>query len=218
MGNLPVKIKQMLKFLLWALEAVVVFVVFCNAVVYLSSRNYIYKNVADAPNSQTALILGAAVHSDGTLSSIFQSRVDEAIELYKAKKVSKILASGDNSTVDHNEVNPVRNYLLAKGIPDEVIFLDHAGFDTYSTMYRARDIFQVSSVIIVTQSFHLPRALFIARSLGLKAYGVSADEGPTPINNYVREVFADEKAVLDLVFHTKPKFLGDTIPISGKNS
>src|SRR6185295_18531017 len=97
------------------------------------------------------------------------------IELYKAGTVSKILVSGDNSTVSHNEVNPVRDYLLASGIPDRDIFLDHAGFDTYSTMYRARDIFGVASILIATQSFHLPRAVFIARALGVDAYGVDAD-------------------------------------------
>ncbi len=212
------KIKSLFKFLWWGAVSLFGFIFIVNSVVYFGSLNYIYTKVADVPKKQTALILGAAIHNDGTLSPIFQSRVDEAIELYQAKKVSKILASGDNSTVQHNEVNPVRNYLLAKGIPDSDIFLDHAGFDTYSTMYRARDIFQVSSMIIVTQSFHLPRAVFIARALGLEAYGVPADEGSTPFKNYFREIFADEKAVFDLVFHTKPKYLGDTIPITKESN
>lgn len=129
--------------------------------------------------------------------------------------MSKILVSGDNSSVTDNEVNPVRLYLLSHGVPDKDIFLDHAGFDTYSSMYRARDIFGVTSILITSQSFHLPRAVFIARELGIQAYGVNADVGHTFFNNYVREVFADEKAVFDLVFHTKPKYLGDPIPITG---
>ncbi|MCR4306378.1 MAG: YdcF family protein, partial [Candidatus Yonathbacteria bacterium] len=95
------------------------------------------------------------------------------------------------------------------------IFLDHAGFDTYSTMYRARDIFGVTSVLIATQSFHLPRAVFIARRLGIVAYGVNADVGHMLFRNYVREALANEKAVLNLIFHRKPKYLGDTIPIMG---
>ena len=161
------------------------------------------------------LIPGAAVLKNGALSSIFKDRVNTAIELYQAKKVSKILVSGDNSTISHNEVNPVRNYLLEKGVPDEDIFLDHAGFDTYSTMYRARDIFQVSSIIISTQSFHLPRSVFIARMLGINAFGISADVGHILFKNYIREIFANEKAVLELIFHIKPKFLGDVIPITG---
>ena len=152
---------------------------------------------------------------DGALSPIFIDRVDMAIKLYEAKKVSKILVSGDNSTVIHNEVNPVRLYLISKGIPDQDIFLDHAGFDTYSTMYRAKSIFGVSSMLITTQSFHLPRAVFIARELGIKAYGVNADVGHILFRNYVREMLADEKAVLDLMFNRKPKYLGDKIPITG---
>jgi SanA protein len=209
------KLKQFLIFLAWALGFAVLVIFIVNLVIHLKSAPYIYKNVSDVPNAQTALIPGAAVLKDGTLSAIFQDRVNEAIALYQAKKVSKILVSGDNSTVSHNEVNPVRDYLLQKGIPSEDIFLDHAGFDTYSTMYRARDIFQVSSVIIATQSFHLPRAVYIARSLGLNAYGISADKGNILFKNYFREVFADEKAVLDLALRIKPKFLGEVIPISG---
>ena len=129
--------------------------------------------------------------------------------------MAKILVSGDNSTVSHNEVNPVRLYLLSKGIPDEDIFLDHAGFDTYSSMYRARAIFGISSMLIATQSFHLPRAIFIARELGIDAYGVNADSGHILLRNYVRETFSDEKALFDIVFHTRPKYLGNTIPIMG---
>ena len=190
-----------------------IFIFIANLTIYLATQPYIHESAEDIPPAQTVLIPGAAVLGDGSLSPIFQDRVNMAIELYKAKKVSKILVSGDNSTVSHNEVNPVRDYLLERNIPDGDIFLDHAGFDTYSTMYRARDIFRVSSVIISTQSFHLPRAVFIARALGIKAYGISADRGHVLFKNYLREVFANEKAVFDLIFHTKPKFLGDAIPI-----
>lgn len=171
--------------------------------------------MSDAPNAEIVLVPGAAIFPNGALSSIFKDRADMAIRVYKAGKVSKILVSGDNSTVSHNEVNPVRNYLLEKGIPDEDIFLDHAGFDTYSSMYRSRDIFGVTSVLIATQSFHLPRSVFIARHLGITAYGVNADVGHILFRNYVREILANEKAMLDLIFHRQPKYLGDQIPITG---
>ena len=207
------KFKTLFKFFKWCILALLLFIVGTNVVIIAGSSRYRFEKVADVPERQTALILGAAVYKNGKLSPIFQSRVDTAIELYKAKKVSKILASGDNSTIEHNEVNPVRDYLLKKDIPDENIFLDHAGFDTYSTMYRARDIFKVSSIIIVTQSFHLPRAVFIARALGLEAYGISADNDDAPAKNYLREIFANEKAVFNLILHRKPKYLGETIPI-----
>ena len=193
----------------------IIFILVTNMVFYAGTRGYIYNDTTEAPNAEVALIPGAAVLEDGALSPIFIDRVDMAIKLYEAKKVSKILVSGDNSTVIYNEVNPVRLYLISKGIPDQDIFLDHAGFDTYSTMYRARDIFGVSSALITTQSFHLPRAVFIARRLGIKAYGVNADVGHILFSNNIREVFADEKAVLDLIFSRKPKYLGDKIPITG---
>jgi len=191
------------------------FVLATNLGMYVGTRAYIYKDAASAPNAEAALIPGAAILADGALSSIFIDRVDAAIALYRAGKVSKILVSGDNSTVSYNEVNPVRTYLILKGIPDEDIFLDHAGFDTYSSMYRARDIFGVTSILVTTQSFHLPRALFIARRLGIQAYGVNADAGRILFRNYVREALADEKAVLDLMLFRKPKYLGEKIPITG---
>jgi SanA protein len=207
--------RYLFRFIAVGCGAIIVFVFVTNAVIYFGTRAYIYETISDVPDARAAVIPGAAVFSNGVLSSVFKDRVDVAIKLYKTKKVSKILVSGDNSTVSHNEVNPVRLYLLDHGIPDRDIFLDHAGFDTYSTMYRARDIFRVDSIIITTQPFHLPRAVFIARRLGITAYGASADSGQLPTRNYIREIFADEKAVLDLMFGRKPKYLGDQIPITG---
>jgi SanA protein len=195
---------------------VIITVIFTiNLTIHIESKPYIYNEISKAPNAQVAIIPGAAVLSNHDLSPILKDRVGKAIQLYEAKKVSKILVSGDNSTVSYNEVNPVRIYLLNKGVLDQDIFLDHAGFDTYSTMYRARDIFKVSSALVVSQSFHLPRAVFIARQLGMDAYGVNADAGHILFSNYIREVFADEKAILDLIFHVKPKYLGEQIPITG---
>jgi SanA protein len=209
------KLKRFLFFLVSILGAIIVLIILSNLIINFGTKPFIYKNVGDAKVAQAVLIPGAAILANGNISSIFRDRVDKAIELYKAKRVSKILVSGDNSTIYHNEVNPVRIYLLDKDIPDEDIFLDHAGFDTYSSMYRARYIFQISSIIISTQSFHLPRAIFLARMLGINAYGISADQGHILFKNYFREIFADEKAVFDIIFHIKPKYLGDVIPITG---
>jgi len=201
--------KRLLSFIVFCLGILIIFILVTNIIIYVWTKAYIYNDATTAPKVDVVLIL-----RDGTLSPIFIDRVDMAIKLYEAKKVAKILVSGDNSTDSHNEVNPVRLYLLSKGIPDQDIFLDHAGFDTYSTMYRARAIFGVSSVLITTQSFHLPRAVFIARRLGMTAYGVNTDVGHILFRNNVREVFADEKAVFDLVFNRQPKFLGEKIPIT----
>lgn len=208
------EMRRPIRFAAWGFALLLMFVFVCNVVIYIGTRAYIYDGT-ESPNAQAALIPGAAIFENGALSSIFIDRVDMAISLYNAEKVSKILVSGDNSTVTHNEVNPVRLYLISKGIPDEDIFLDHAGFDTYSTMYRARDIFLVSSVLITTQSFHLPRSVFIARRLGIEAYGVNADVGHILFRNYVREALANAKAVLNLIFFRKPKYLGEQVPISG---
>ncbi len=208
-------VRRLTRLALISFGGLIVVVLICNAVIYFVSYPYLYADISNAPQAQAVLIPGAAILKNGQPSSIFIDRVDTAIALYQAKKVSKILVSGDNSTIFHNEVNPVRIYLLKKGIPDEDIFLDHAGFDTYSSMYRARDIFGIKSVLISTQSFHLPRAVFLARMLGLEAYGVRSDVGHILFRNYVREVLADEKAIIDLILHKKPKYLGDEIPIKG---
>ena len=186
--------------------------------IQIQTRPYIYATVADAPTTQVAMILGASVLADGTLSAVLKERVDKAIELYRAGKVSKILMTGDNSTLSHNEVEPVRRYLLAAGVLPEDIFLDHAGFDTYSSMYRARDVFDVTSVTIVSQPFHLPRAVYIARALGLQAIGVDAGSGEAFVYNTVREAPASIKAEIDLLFYRTPKYLGPEFPISGTGS
>lgn len=206
--------KHLFLFVVLSLGLLLGFVIVTNIVFYVGTKAHIYNDVAEVPSVEVALIPGASVSSDGVLSPIFIDRVNTAVRLYEAGKVSKILVSGDNSTDSNNEVNPVRLYLIREGIPDADIFLDHAGFDTYSTMYRARDIFGVTSLIVATQSFHLPRSVFIARRLGMEAYGLNADLGNILFRNNIREVLANEKAVFDLIFNRKPKFLGEKIPIT----
>lgn len=207
--------KPMLKISLLVVALLIACIIGVNVGVYVGTHAFMYNTASTTPQAEVALIPGAAVLKDGTLSPIFRDRVDAAIRLYVAGKVSKILVSGSNSTVAYNEVDPVRKYLIGKGVPPEDIFLDHAGFDTYSTMYRAGALFGVTSAIITTQSFHLPRSIFIARVLGIQAYGLNADSGNILLRNYVREIFADGKAVLDLLTHRMPKYLGEQIPIAG---
>ncbi len=178
-----------------------------------SVARYTYPSVEEVPQSNVALILGASVVR-GALSPILAARADMAIALYRKQKVSKILVTGDNGDLSYDEVTPVRKYLLDAGIPSRDIFLDYAGFDTYSSMYRARDVFNVESVTIVTQDFHLPRALWIARNVGLSAYGVVAG-GQGSTYAYVREIPASIKALGDTFFGRRPKYLGASIPLSG---
>ena len=207
--------RRLLSYGVWIAIVIAGVIITTNFGIYISTKPYLYDSGQSVPTAEAVLIPGAAIYGNGTLTPIFQDRVDTAVRLYDSKKVKKILVSGDNSTVSHNEVNAVLLYLRTKGIPDQDIFQDHAGFDTYSSMYRARAIFGVSSLLIATQSFHLPRSVFIARALGIKAYGVNADVGTVSFSNNLREMLADEKAVLDILTHRTPKFLGDTIPIMG---
>ena len=181
-----------------------------------SMAPYMFTTAAQVPPTQVAIVPGASVLF-GKPSPILAERADMAIELYDEGKVSKILVTGDNGELTHDEVNPVRRYLVSAGIPPDDIFLDHAGFDTYSSMYRARAVFDAQSVTIVTQDFHLPRAIFIARHLGLTAYGVVA-AGPGSFSDYVREVPASDKALWDLLVHRTPKFLGSPYPLTGSGT
>jgi SanA protein len=183
----------------------------------VSIARYIYPSVAAVPHAEAALVLGASV-SHGKPSPILGERADAAIALYQAGKVDKILVTGDNGELSHDEVTPVRNYLLQAGIPAGDIFLDHAGFDTYSSMYRAKAVFEADSLVVVTQDFHLPRALFIARHLGLQAYGVVAAGGERSLYDYLREVPASLKALVDIVARRSPKYLGAPIPLTGDGS
>lgn len=188
-----------------------------NHLVYKEGQGKIYDAEA-VPQKQVALVLGAGVHENGSLSDMFRDRNDVAIELYKSGKVQKILVSGDHGRKEYDEVNAAKEYLLSNGVEGKDIFLDHAGFDTYDSIYRARDIFQVDSMIIVTQGYHLPRALYIAKSLGMDAVGADAElrtYGREDYRNF-REKFAVAKACLDVASGAKPKFLGEAIPISGE--
>ncbi len=211
--------KYRLKYVLFALALIIILalMVFIASyiVIQIGSSNYIYSEVDKLPHAQVAVIPGAAILISGDISPVLRDREDMAINIYKKGLVQKILVTGDNSSLTYNEVNPMRNYLLKNGIPDKDIFLDYAGFDTYSSMYRARDVFMVESMIVVSQSFHLPRAVYIARSLGITAYGIVADRGSYLLRNDVRELFGDVKALANLIFDRQPKYLGNQIPITG---
>jgi SanA protein len=179
----------------------------------ISVSKYLYTSDFAIPQTQVAIVPGASVEN-GVPSPVLAARADAAIKLFQDGKVSKILVTGDNAEESYDEVNPVQKYLLAAGIPAQDIFLDHAGFDTYSSMYRAKVIFDATSATVVTQDFHVPRAVFIARALGMQAYGYDAG-GPSSIWDYVREIPASSKALLDIIDHRVPQYLGMPYPLSG---
>lgn len=179
---------------------------------------YIY-SAQDVPKADTVLVLGAYVFPDGKLSPMLEDRVTVGHALYVNGKVPKIIVSGDHGRTEYDEVNTMKDYLKSKGVAGQDIFMDHAGFSTYESLYRARDIFKVKKVIIVTQRYHLLRAVFIARELGLEAYGVASDKhdyGQVMAYYGVREMAARNKDFwMAKVIKPEPTFLGDAIPVFG---
>lgn len=163
------------------------------------------------------LVLGCQVKSNGVPSDMLADRLRRGVELYKADAAPKLLMSGDHGQTDYNEVRAMKQYAIDSDIVSSDIFMDHAGFSTYESMYRAKHIFEADKIIIVTQKYHLHRALHIARSLGIDAYGVAADyrsyTGQTARD--VREVLARIKDFGTGIFQPKPTYLGSVIPISG---
>ncbi len=171
-----------------------------------------------APEAHTAIVLGAYVYPEGDLSAMLEDRVSTAVELYQQGKVRKLLMTGDHGQESYDEVNQMRLYAERLGVPPEDIFMDHAGFKTYESMYRADRVFQVKSALVVTQHFHLARAVFLARSRGIDATGVIADRRPYYRVKYneLREIPARAKDYLQVhVTKPLPTFLGPIIPIEG---
>lgn len=182
--------------------------------VVVSSRIFIQPD--DLATAQAVLVPGASIVR-GEPSAMLAQRMDAAIALYRGHKVKKILVSGDNGESDYDEVTVMLQYLREHGVPDRDIFLDRAGFDTYSTMYRARHVFAANHLIIVTQDFHLPRAVFLARAMGMDAQGLVAGYGGSGWD-YLREIPATIKALLDVALHRQPKYLGAPVPLVGKGN
>lgn len=191
-------------------------IILINLNVASISQPYIFTDLQKLPDSQTVLVLGASVYRNQILSDMLKDRADTAIELYQAGKVKNFLVSGDNRQKNYNETAAMQKYLLGRGIPQDKIFLDYAGFDTYDSLYRARDVFQTKDLIIATQNFHLPRAVYIGRQLGMEVYGFPADKRlyRNVWLNILREKLANVKAWLDLNLSNKPQFLGQVIPMN----
>lgn len=163
------------------------------------------------------IVLGCKVGADGTPSHMLEDRLKQSVALYDLGAAPKLLMSGDHGTVDYDEVNAMKAFALERGIPTEDVFMDHAGFSTYETVYRARDVFCADKVIIVTQEYHLYRALYIAQSLGMEAYGVAADYRTYygQLSRDVREVLARVKDFGMCLVQPEPTYLGEAIPIWG---
>ena len=164
------------------------------------------------------IVLGCRVWSDNTPSAMLSDRLKRGVELYKAGAAPKLLMSGDHGREDYDEVNVMRKYAEEEGVDSKDIFTDHAGFSTYETMYRAKEVFKAKKVIIVTQSYHLYRAVYDAEKLGLEAVGVASYErdydSKQPYRD-MREIAARCKDFIYCIFKPKPTYLGEVIPING---
>ena len=163
------------------------------------------------------IVLGCQVKEDGTLSHMLRDRVEQGLTLYRQGAAPKLLMSGDHGTAGYDEVNAMKGYAVDAGVPSEDVFMDHAGFSTYETVYRAKEIFEADKVVIVTQEYHLYRALYIAEKLGIEAYGVPSDfhvYGGQSMRD-AREVLARCKDWLMCIFKPEPTYLGEAIPVSG---
>ncbi len=169
-------------------------------------------------NFDCVLVLGAGVWGDSP-SHMLEERLNKSIEVYNSKCTNRLLMSGDHGQKEYDEVNVMKNFAIEKGAVSNEVFMDHAGFSTYESMYRSRDVFEVESVVIVTQKYHLYRAIYDARKLGLDAYGVEADGqydyhiSVRTYNNF-RESLARCKDFIWCIIKPEPTFLGEVIPIS----
>lgn len=178
-------------------------------------------SVQNSPEAPVGIVFGAGLNRDGTVTKVLRHRVEAAVKLYFDGKIQKILMSGDNRFVDYNEPGAMYNFAVELGVPPEDIVLDYAGRRTYDTCYRARDIFQVRKALLVTQRFHLPRALFLCQTMGLDAQGVNADQLPYTWQSQVvwniREIPATLVAFWEALVTRPEPVLGDIEPIFPQN-
>ncbi|MBO4580322.1 MAG: YdcF family protein [Clostridiales bacterium] len=195
------------------LSSATVFFSTCGRV--YSKEDYLSSGIKDL-RYDAIIVLGCAAWGGGP-SPMLADRLDTAIDLYKAGCAPKILMSGDHGQEDYDEVNVMRNYALDEGVPSEDIFMDHAGFSTYETMYRAARIFGIKKALIVTQKYHLYRSMYNASAYGIENYGVDAGATNYIVNPkyYPREVLAMSKDFFQCIFRIEPTYMGDPIDISG---
>jgi vancomycin permeability regulator SanA len=210
--------KKLLKYGIIIIIIIAIIVLGINLYVRISTNKQIIKenDYTELSDVDCIIILGAGIWEDKP-SPMLEDRLLEGIKLYQNSVSDKIIMSGDHGRREYDEVNIMKNYAIEKGIPSENIFMDHAGFSTYESIYRAKDIFEAKKIVIVTQKYHLYRALYIANQLGLEAYGVGADPRQYIGATYreLREILARDKDFIKCIFKPEPTYLGDTIPVSG---
>ena len=181
-----------------------------------SKKNFVTVDELKADSYDCILVLGAGLWS-GKPSPMLKERLDFSLEAYNKNCSDRFLVSGDHGTKSYDEVNAMKDYLVENVASADCVFMDHAGFSTYESIYRAKEIFKAKRIVIVTQEYHLYRPLYIANKLGLEAYGVGADPRQYVGATYreLREILARDKDFIKCIFKPKPTYLGETIPVSG---
>lgn len=210
--------KKVIRYIIILVVIVILIILGINSYVKISTKKQIinkdeYSKLYDI---DCIIVLGAGIWGDKP-SPMLEDRLLEGINLYENNVSNKILMSGDHGREEYDEVNIMKNYAIEKGIPSENIFMDHAGFSTYESIYRAKEIFEAKKVVIVTQKYHLYRALYIANKLELEAYGVNSDPRQYVGSTYreLREILARDKDFIKCIFKPEPTYLGESIPVSG---
>jgi SanA protein len=208
--------KKFLKFLACATFALLILIFLCNFTINSSTKGKTFSRVDEVPQNQVGLVLGTAKKIvSGQPNHYYSFRINATIELYNAKKIAYVLVSGDNGSRYYNEPKTIKNDLIAGGIPAEKIFLDYAGFRTLDSMVRAKEVFGLEKVTVISQKFHNERAIYLAQKKGLTAVGFNAKDvtGNSGLKIHLREYLARVKVFIDLLFNTQPKFYGERIEI-----
>lgn len=195
------------------------FIALFSITIYIkqSVRHLVFDNIKNIEKKEFAIVLGAAI-KDKKPGNYLQYRLDDAIDLYNAEKIKRILLSGDNGNKAHDEISVMNNYLIEKGIPQDKIFGDYAGFDTYSSMERAEKVFEIKDAIIVSQGFHLPRAIYIAKQKGINATGYATKQSYGKNKYFIRENLALIKSFFDCLIHRKAKYYGNKVNAKGNSN
>lgn len=209
--------KKVIKYLSISIIAIISIILIINFYVKATTKKQIISETeANIENVDCILVLGAGIWGDKP-SPMLEDRLLQAISLYNNGVSSKIIMSGDHGKQEYDEVNIMKQFAIEKGVPSEDIFMDHAGFSSYESIYRAKEIFKAKKIIIVTQKYHLYRAIYIANQLGIEAYGVGSDPRQYVGATYreIREILARNKDFVKCIFKPEPTYLGETIPVSG---
>jgi len=209
-------LKTLLKISGLLLIALILVIFVCNIIISSTAEGQTYTDTDTIPANRVGLVLGTSNRlTNGSPNPYYTYRINATIALYKARKIEFVLVSGDNGSIYYNEPNTIKKDLINGGIPEHVIFLDYAGFRTLDSMFRAKFVFGLDKVTVISQKFHNERAIYIAKQKGLKAIGFNAQDISTSqgLKVQIREYLARVKVFIDMVLNTQPKFYGATIEI-----